>query len=159
MGDTGAMFLGFTLAVISIQGLFKFYAAISFSVPLLVLGLPLLDTASAIIRRLAGGKSPFSADRSHIHHKLIDLGLSQQQAVVILYSISIVLGIVALLFTIFGTIIGWRFMFAGIVLISAIFFLLLMVFRRTNLKIAASAAADKKEITDEKAKDDTRDGD
>jgi UDP-GlcNAc:undecaprenyl-phosphate GlcNAc-1-phosphate transferase len=166
MGDTGAMFLGFTLAVISIQGLFKFYAAISFSVPLLVLGLPLFDTATAIIRRLAEGKSPFTADRNHIHHKLIDLGLSQNQAVIILYSISIVLGIVALLFTIFGTIIGWRFMFAGTVLISVIFLSLLAIFRKTNQKNAADAAADikseideeNKSITEKETKDNTKNG-
>ena len=141
MGDTGAMFLGFTLSVISIQGLFKFYAAISFAVPLLVLGLPLFDTVSAIVRRIAEGKSPFSADRNHIHHKLIDLGLSQRQAVLLLHIISIVLGILAVLFTLFNTIIGWRFSIAGLVIVVLIFWGLLALFRRYNAAAAVRTAA------------------
>lgn len=141
MGDTGAMFLGFTLSVLSIQGLFKFYTAISFSVPLLVLALPILDAATTIIRRVAEGKSPSTPDRSHIHHKLIDMGLSQKQAVVLLYTISTVLGIVAILFACFGTTVGWRFFLAGILVILILFVLLLHGFRRYNVRVAAHAAA------------------
>ena len=58
MGDTGATFLGYILATMSIQGLFKFYAIISFAVPFLILGLPIFDTAFAFIRRIAHGQSP-----------------------------------------------------------------------------------------------------
>lgn len=144
MGDTGSMFLGFVLAVVSIQGLFKFYAAVSFAVPLLVLGLPLLDTVSTVIRRIAGKKSPLIADRSHIHHKLIDMGLSQKQAVALLYTISMVLGVVAVLFTVFGTTLGWRFMAAGLLVIAVLFYALVTIFRKRNIRIAASAAADRK---------------
>ena len=97
MGDTGSTFLGFILACVSIQGLFKYYAVISFLVPFLILGLPIFDTASAIIRRLLKGQSPMVADRSHIHHKLIDMGLNQKQAVSTLYIISGVLGLSAVL--------------------------------------------------------------
>lgn len=97
MGDTGSTFLGFILACVSIQGLFKYYAVISFLVPFIILGLPIFDTASAIIRRLLKGQSPMVADRSHIHHKLIDLGLNQKQAVSTLYIISGVLGLSAVL--------------------------------------------------------------
>ena len=97
MGDTGSTFLGFILACVSIQGLFKYYAVISFLVPFLILGLPIFDTASAIIRRLLRGQSPMVADRSHIHHKLIDMGLNQKQAVSTLYIISGVLGLSAVL--------------------------------------------------------------
>ena len=93
MGDTGSTFLGYTLAVISIQGLFKGYALISFVLPILVLGLPLFDTLFAIIRRIVHGQSPMTADRGHLHHRLIDLGLNQKQAVAIMYSISSLLGI------------------------------------------------------------------
>ncbi len=93
MGDTGSTFLGYTLAVISIQGLFKGYALISFALPILVLGLPLFDTLFAIIRRIVRGQSPMTADRGHLHHRLIDMGLNQKQAVAILYSISSLLGI------------------------------------------------------------------
>ena len=97
MGDTGSTFLGFILACVSIQGLFKYYAVISFLVPFIILGLPIFDTASAIIRRLLKGQSPMVADRSHIHHKLIDMGLHQKQAVSTLYIVSGVLGLSAVL--------------------------------------------------------------
>ena len=87
MGDTGSTFLGFVLATVSIQGLFKFYTIISFAVPFLMLGLPLFDTCFAILRRLAKGQSPMAPDRSHVHHRLIDMGFNQKQAVAILYVI------------------------------------------------------------------------
>ena len=99
MGDTGAMFLGYILATMSIQGLFKFYAVISFVVPFLILGLPIFDTAFAFIRRIAHGQSPMHADRSHIHHRLIDMGLNQKQAVATLYVISGILGLSAVVLT------------------------------------------------------------
>lgn len=95
MGDTGSTFLGYVLAVVSIQGLFKFYAIISFAVPFLMLGLPIFDTAFAFIRRIANGQSPMHADRSHVHHRLIDMGFSQKQAVAVLYVISAILGLSA----------------------------------------------------------------
>lgn len=99
MGDTGATFLGYILATMSIQGLFKFYAVISFAVPFLILGLPIFDTAFAFIRRIAHGQSPMRADRSHIHHRLIDMGLNQKQAVASLYVISAILGLSAVVLT------------------------------------------------------------
>jgi len=97
MGDTGSTFLGFMLATLSIQGVFKSYAVISFAVPLLILGLPLFDASFAMIRRVLTGKSPMMADRGHLHHRLIDMGFSQKQTVFILYAISGVLGITAVL--------------------------------------------------------------
>lgn len=99
MGDTGATFLGYILATMSIQGLFKFYAVISFAVPFLILGLPIFDTAFAFIRRIAHGQSPMRPDRGHIHHRLIDMGLSQKQAVATLYVISAILGLSAVMLT------------------------------------------------------------
>ena len=102
MGDTGATFLGFILATMSIQGLFKFYAVISFAVPFLILGLPIFDTAFAMIRRVAHGQSPMHADRGHIHHRLIDMGLNQKQAVATLYVISAILGLSAVVLTTSG---------------------------------------------------------
>ena len=99
MGDTGATFLGYILAAMSIQGLFKFYAVISFVVPFLILGLPIFDTAFAFVRRIVHGQSPMHADRSHIHHRLIDLGLNQKQAVATLYVISAILGLSAVVLT------------------------------------------------------------
>lgn len=102
MGDTGATFLGYILATMSIQGLFKFYAIVSFAVPFLILGLPIFDTAFAFIRRIAHGQSPMKADRSHVHHRLIDMGLNQKQAVATLYVISAILGLSAVVLTTSG---------------------------------------------------------
>ena len=99
MGDTGATFLGYILATMSIQGLFKYYAVISFVVPFLILGLPIFDTSFAFIRRIAHGQSPMHAGRSHIHHRLIDMGLNQKQAVATLYVISAILGLSAVVLT------------------------------------------------------------
>lgn len=96
MGDTGSAFLGFSLAVISIQSTLKTYTAIAIVIPMLVLGLPLFDTIFAIIRRLITGKSPMKADRGHIHHKLIDMGLTHRQSVVVLYTASSILGLTAI---------------------------------------------------------------
>ena len=97
MGDTGSMFLGYILAVTSIQGLFKFYAVISFAVPFILLGLPIFDTGFAIIRRLLKGQSPLQADRGHVHHRLIDLGFDQKQSVAILYAFSALMGLTAVI--------------------------------------------------------------
>lgn len=93
MGDTGSTFLGFSLAVLSVMGVFKSYAVISFAIPFLILGLPIFDTAFAILRRLLTGKGIMTPDRGHIHHKLVDMGFSQKQSVFILYAMSCVLGI------------------------------------------------------------------
>ena len=104
MGDTGSTFLGFILAVVSIQGMFKMYSVISFVVPFLMLGLPIFDTAFAFIRRIAHGQSPMRPDRSHVHHRLIDMGFSQKQAVAVLYVISAILGLSAVVLTTSGPI-------------------------------------------------------
>ncbi len=95
MGDTGALLLGYVLATVSILGLFKFYAVMTFLVPVLALALPLFDTAFAIIRRVIHGQNPMTPDRGHLHHRLIDHGLSQKQAVAVLYSLSAMLGLTA----------------------------------------------------------------
>ncbi len=102
MGDTGSTFLGYILATISIQGLFKYYAIISFAVPFLILALPMFDTLFAIVRRLAHGQNPMSPDRGHIHHRLIDMGLNQKQAVAALYVVSSILGLSAVVLTTSG---------------------------------------------------------
>jgi len=112
MGDTGATFLGFILATMSVQGMFKVYTIISFVVPFLMLGLPIFDTCFAIVRRIAKGQSPMMADRSHVHHRLIDMGLSQKQTVGILYVISAILGLSAVVLTTSGAIKAIVFLFA-----------------------------------------------
>jgi UDP-GlcNAc:undecaprenyl-phosphate GlcNAc-1-phosphate transferase len=97
MGDTGAMFLGYMLACIAVIGPFKSATAIAVFVPLLVLGVPIFDTVTGIARRLAAGKSPLAPDRGHIHHRLIDRGLSVRQAVLAIYLVTAVLCFVAIM--------------------------------------------------------------
>ena len=99
MGDTGSTSLGFILACLSVQGLFKFYAIISFAVPFLVLGVPIFDICFAFLRRIAKGQNPMKADRGHVHHRLIDMGFNQKQAVAISYMITAILGLAAVLLT------------------------------------------------------------
>lgn len=97
MGDTGATFLGYMLATVSVTGLFKLYAMISFIVPFIILGFPIFDTVSAFTRRVLKGQNPMKADRSHTHHKLIDMGMNQKQAVATLYMVAGVLGLCAVM--------------------------------------------------------------
>ena len=97
MGDTGSTFLGFVLATVSVTGLFKLYAIISFVVPFIILGFPIFDTVSAFTRRILKGQNPMKADRSHTHHKLIDMGMNQKQAVATLYMVAGVLGLCAVM--------------------------------------------------------------
>lgn len=104
MGDSGSNFLGFILACVSIEGFFKGYAVISFAVPLLLLALPIFDTSVAILRRIKNKKPVMAPDRGHLHHNLVDMGFSQKQAVLILYTISAVLGLAAIILTGFGAI-------------------------------------------------------
>ncbi len=112
MGDTGSTFLGFILATMSVQGMFKMYTIISFVVPFLMLGLPIFDTCFAFIRRIAHGQSPMHPDRSHVHHRLIDMGFTQKQAVGILYVISAILGLSAVILTTSGALKAMIFLLA-----------------------------------------------
>lgn len=118
MGDTGSTFLGYMLATLSIQGMFKVYAIISFAVPFLILGLPIFDTAFAFLRRILSGRSPFSPDRGHVHHRLIDMGFNQKQTVAILYAISAVLGLLAVVLTTSGEL--RALIFVAVVLVTLI---------------------------------------
>lgn len=99
MGDSGSTFLGYILATLSIQGLFKLYAIISFAVPFLILGLPIFDICFAFLRRIAKGQNPMVADRGHVHHRLVDMGFNQKQAVAIAYMLTAILGLAAVLLT------------------------------------------------------------
>ena len=99
MGDVGSQMLGFVLSTVSILGLFKLHAIITFFVPLLALALPLADTTFAFFRRILRGQSPFHPDRGHFHHRLLAIGMSQKQAVAVMYGISAVLGLTAVLLT------------------------------------------------------------
>jgi UDP-GlcNAc:undecaprenyl-phosphate/decaprenyl-phosphate GlcNAc-1-phosphate transferase len=85
LGDSGSMFLGFCLAVISLWTQRKGAAAVALLIPTLALALPILDTSLSFVRRIARGKNPFRADREHLHHRLLELGLSHRSAVLTLY--------------------------------------------------------------------------
>lgn len=119
MGDTGALFLGFILACISVQGFLKFSAIISFAIPLLMLGLPLFDTVFAIFRRVSSGRSPMSPDRGHLHHKLLDMGFSQKQTVAILYTLTAVLCLTAVVISTRGYLRGALLIIAVMIIILA----------------------------------------
>jgi len=93
MGDSGSLFLGSVLAIISLLGVMKSVAAITLVVPLLIIGVPLFDTLSAIIRRRRGGRPIQEADKGHIHHRLLSRGFDQRQTVLIIYAWSIALAV------------------------------------------------------------------
>lgn len=97
MGDTGSTFLGFVMASLSVLGLFKIHAIISFAVPFIAFGIPIFDTSFAIFRRLKEHRPIMSPDRGHLHHRLVDMGFTHKQAVLIIYAICVILGAVAVL--------------------------------------------------------------
>ncbi len=99
MGDSGSMFLGFMLAGISVIGAVKCAATIALIVPILALGLPIMDTTFAIVRRYRGGVPIFKPDKGHLHHRLLGLGFTQRQAVLLMYVISALLGLSAVALT------------------------------------------------------------
>ena len=99
MGDSGAMFLGFMLASISLVGPAKGATIVTLIVPVLVLGVPIFDILFAVFRRSRKGISIFKADRGHIHHQLASMGLGQRRSVLMIYGISAVMGIAAILFS------------------------------------------------------------
>lgn len=102
MGDTGSTFIGYILAVASIQGLFKFYAIISFAIPFFMLGLPIFDVCYAVLLRVSHGESPLKADRKHVHYRLLDMGFSKKQTVAVLYICSAIMGVTAIVITTTG---------------------------------------------------------
>ena len=118
MGDTGAMFLGYTLAAISVVGAVKSATVIALVVPILALGLPIMDTAFAILRRFVNGYPIMQADKDHIHHRLLAIGFTQKQTVLIMYSISAVYGMSAIALAEMGL------LQAGFILIALIILLI-----------------------------------
>ncbi|NMA49548.1 MAG: undecaprenyl/decaprenyl-phosphate alpha-N-acetylglucosaminyl 1-phosphate transferase [Tissierellia bacterium] len=97
MGDTGSLFLGYMLAIISIEGALKSVATIAMIIPIIILGVPIFDTTFAIFRRVSKGQSIMTADKSHLHHRLLEKGFTQKKTVLILYAISGVFGLFAVL--------------------------------------------------------------
>ena len=97
LGDSGSMFIGFMLAALALAGSQKAPTMIAVAIPVLSFGLPILDVCLAISRRFLGGKPLFSADRDHIHHKLLKRGLSQRGAVLVLYGVTAVFAVLSLI--------------------------------------------------------------
>ncbi len=130
MGDSGSQPLGFLLAVLSVQGVFKTSTVLSFLIPLSIFALPLFDTTFAIFRRILHGKNPFSADRGHIHHRLIDLGFGQKKTVRILYSVCGIMGAAAVLLSLEKYIPAVIMLVAGV----TVFVISAAVFKREHLR-------------------------
>ncbi|MFC4558020.1 MraY family glycosyltransferase [Virgibacillus kekensis] len=99
MGDTGSMFLGFSISVISILGLFKNVTLFSFIIPIIVLAVPIFDTLFAMVRRKLSGKKIMAPDKKHIHHQLLSAGFSHRTTVLIIYGFSVMFGALAIIFS------------------------------------------------------------
>ncbi len=99
MGDTGSMFLGFMLASLAAVGLTKSATAFSLILPILILGIPIFDMVFAIVRRILRHRPIFAADREHLHHRLLDVGLTHRQSVLVIYGVNLLLGGSAVLLT------------------------------------------------------------
>jgi UDP-GlcNAc:undecaprenyl-phosphate GlcNAc-1-phosphate transferase len=123
-GTSGVMFVGFLLAVLAVLGTAKV------AVALLVLGVPIIDTFWIIVRRLLAGRSPFTPDRGHIHHRLLDLGLSQRQTVLLIYAICAALGALSLVLSVTGQVYAFLGVLVG-------FGLLLFLLTRGRFAAAA----------------------
>jgi UDP-GlcNAc:undecaprenyl-phosphate GlcNAc-1-phosphate transferase len=98
LGDSGSLFVGFTLAALSVQGALKAPTALAVAIPVLAFGLPILDTGLALARRFISGRPVFEADREHIHHMLLARGWSQRRVALVLYAVCAWFGLMALLF-------------------------------------------------------------
>lgn len=96
MGDGGSYFIGFTIAGVSVVGLVKSAAITAIALPLLILAVPILDMSAVILARLCSGSSPFKADRRHLHHRLLQLGLSHRLTVLFIYALTLWAGSLAI---------------------------------------------------------------
>ena len=96
MGDGGSYFFGYNLAIISFLSSSDINTSLKFHIPLLVMFVPILDMVYVISRRIITGRGPFKADRTHIHHRLIDSGLNERQTVRIILSISLIISTITL---------------------------------------------------------------
>lgn len=103
LGDTGSMFLGYALSTLAVMGVAKAATAISVIVPMVILGIPLLDVFFAILRRYQSHRPIFQPDKEHLHHRMMALGFSHKQTVLAIYAVSLLLGISAFLLTVIST--------------------------------------------------------
>jgi UDP-GlcNAc:undecaprenyl-phosphate GlcNAc-1-phosphate transferase len=127
MGDSGSMFLGYIIGGVSIMGLLKTATILGLVFPLLILGMPVTDLTFAIIRRKLRGQSMATADRGHLHHRLLDAGLTQRQAVLSMYGMSACFGVAAVL----GAKGQWIWAWAVLLIVFAL--LIIIIMRRTAM--------------------------
>ncbi|MCX7904966.1 MAG: undecaprenyl/decaprenyl-phosphate alpha-N-acetylglucosaminyl 1-phosphate transferase, partial [Caloramator sp.] len=102
LGDTGSQFIGYMLASISIISAIKYATAFSIFIPVLAFGVPIYDTLSTIIRRKLNNRPIMEADRGHLHHRLLDKGYSHIQTVLIMYALTVILGIISIIVSIYS---------------------------------------------------------
>jgi UDP-GlcNAc:undecaprenyl-phosphate GlcNAc-1-phosphate transferase len=120
MGDTGALFLGYSISILSLLGLYKSVTLFSFLVPIIILGVPIFDTTFAIIRRIVNKKPISAPDKSHLHHRLLALGFSHRNTVLAIYMFGILFSISALLLS-ESTLWGSIFIIFGLLIIMEVF--------------------------------------
>lgn len=138
MGDTGSMLLGYTMASISVIGAVKTAATVALVVPVIVLGLPILDTLFAIIRRKINGRPVFKPDKGHVHHRLLAIGLSQKSAVLLMYAMTAFLGCIAVV------VVKLNSWLAGAIVVAAVLCVFVWIAMRIGV-IAKDQVVDKKQ--------------
>ena len=144
MGDTGALFLGFILGELAILGALKGATFISFILPILILGIPILDTVWSIIRRVLSGKPIMNADKNHFHHRLLNRGFSHRQTVLFIYCISAILGVTAVLASGISTI-NMVIVVVVVVVIILLLFAQMGLFSKTDSQKANGSMEEEKE--------------
>jgi UDP-GlcNAc:undecaprenyl-phosphate GlcNAc-1-phosphate transferase len=130
MGDGGSMFLGFMMAALSAMNQAKGATIVAIIVPVIVLGLPLFDVVFAVFRRAVRGQSIFKADKGHLHHQLLNIGMGQRRTVVMLYGITSIMGVAAILLSRGGLVLESIFLVA-----IAVLFIIVLIWKwNTNKK-------------------------
>jgi UDP-GlcNAc:undecaprenyl-phosphate GlcNAc-1-phosphate transferase len=138
-GTSGILLVGYSLAVLSVLG------AAKVAVALLVLGVPIIDAFWIIVRRLAAGRSPFAPDRGHIHHRLLDLGLSHRASVLVIYGVCVLLALLSLRLS--GT--GQIYAFMGLVMVFGVALLLIERLSDTGAEAPVPPEPGRKQETDQ----------
>jgi UDP-GlcNAc:undecaprenyl-phosphate GlcNAc-1-phosphate transferase len=137
MGDAGSQLLGFTIGVLSIRATQSLASEVSSAIPILLLAIPILDTLSVMVQRIGEGRSPFSPDKNHIHHKLLALGLGHHEAVMVIYAMQGTLFIAAYLLRYESDLIILAFVSAFFIVAITV----LQVAARSGRRLARSAAS------------------
>ena len=120
MGDSGSLFLGFSISVLSLLG-YKNAAFVSFIIPIIMLSVPIFDTVWAFIRRMLNGESPFKPDRGHVHHVLLDKNLGHIKSVLVLYAITALFSLTAIVYTMHSNFSGLLMVVGCVIVVELIF--------------------------------------